>query len=132
MFEFNVALQCKLDDPDFEIVLVLTASRDELSRAPRWLKAYLAAHLYIQPDDADILTKIRQSLPAPVKEHRQDSDNTDVDCLFVVNPQDDVATVSFSEHTDGDKHDDDNSHDNDIDNDDDSAYDDDVPLLSLE
>ena len=62
MYEFNVALLCKLDDPDYEIVIVVTEPLEKLRHAPSWFRNYVTSHLYIQSDDPDLLAKLQQSL----------------------------------------------------------------------
>ena len=62
MYEFNVALLCKLDDPDYEIIIVLTQSLDEMRDVPNWFRNYVKSHLYIQSNDRHLLVNLRLSL----------------------------------------------------------------------
>ena len=89
MYGFNVALLCKLDDPDYEIVIVVTEPLEKLRHAPSWFRNYVTSHLYIQSDDPDLLAKLQQSLTPmldqslltsdDVRDRLQDAKSADAD-----------------------------------------------------
>ena len=54
-----------------------------MMNVPRWLKAYLTAHLYIQADDSELLLKIKQALPTPSENLTNEANNYDDDVMIL-------------------------------------------------
>ena len=63
MYEFDEALACSLDDPDFTLILIATKAMRDLKNVPRWLRAYMRTHLFIDADDFELLAKLKRALP---------------------------------------------------------------------
>ena len=65
MYEYEEGLQCQLDDPTFQIIVILMQPLSLLRNVPFWLRRTIEVHLYIEHDDPMLLSKLKHSLRDP-------------------------------------------------------------------
>ena len=79
MYEYEEGLQCQLDDPTFQIIVILMQPLASLRNVPFWLRRTIEVHLYIEHNDPMLLGKLRQSLRNPTGRHRDQVDDVEPD-----------------------------------------------------